>query len=90
MLVLYVTLLKGQGGECSRAMAKQFLETGGEGVKDVMSADVQADQGLTVEAVGQVRHVQTVQVAVGHLQALQWSVEGAGLRKKRHRGEKWC
>lgn len=41
------------------------METGGERTEDVMSADVQADQGLAVEAVGKVRHVHTAQAAVG-------------------------
>lgn len=51
------------------------METGGERAKDIMTADVQVDQGLTVEAVGKVCHVHTVQEAVGQLQALQRSVE---------------
>lgn len=58
------------------------METGGEGDEDVVSADVQADQGLTVEAVGEVRHVHPVQAAVGQLQALQRSVERTGKRKE--------
>lgn len=75
MLVLYVTFFKDQAGQCNRATAEQFVETGGERAKDIMTADVQANQGLTVEAVGKVRHVHTVQKAVGQLQALQRSVE---------------
>ena len=54
------------------------METGGERAEDVMSADVQTDQELTVEAVRQVGHVQAVQAAIGQLQALKWSVEGTG------------
>lgn len=42
-----------------------------------MAADVEVNQGFTVEAVGQVCHVHTVQSAVGQFQTLKWSVEGA-------------
>ncbi len=83
MLVLYVAFFKGQAGQRGRAPAEQFVERGGERAEDVMSADVQADQGLAVEAVGKVRHVHAVQAAVGQLQALQWSVERTGERKER-------
>lgn len=41
------------------------MEAGGERAEDVVSTDVQADQGLAVEAVGKVCHVHTVQAAVG-------------------------
>lgn len=54
------------------------MESGSERAEDVVSTHVQADQGLTVDAVGKVRHVQAVQAAVGQLQALQWSVERTG------------
>lgn len=53
------------------------MESSGERAEDVVSADVQADQGLAVEAVRQVRHVHAVQAAVGQLQALQRGVESA-------------
>lgn len=52
------------------------MKSGGERYEDIMTTDVQADQGLTVEAVGQVRHVHAVQATVRQLQASQWSVEG--------------
>lgn len=78
MLVSYVTFFEGQAGHCGRAAAKQFVETVGERAEDVVSADVQADQGLAVEAVRKVRHVHAVQTAVGQVQALQWSVERTG------------
>lgn len=54
------------------------METGGEGAEDVVAADVQADQGLAVEAVGEVGHVKTVQATVGQFQALQRSLERTG------------
>ncbi len=59
------------------------MESCGERAEDVVTADVQADQGLAVEAVGKVRHVHTVQAAIGQLQALQWSVERTAEGKQR-------
>lgn len=69
MLVLYVALLESQSRQSSRTPAKQFVYRGGERVKEVVSTDVKVNQGLTVETVGQVGHVYTVQAAVGQLQA---------------------
>lgn len=83
MLVLYITLFNGQAGQCGRGPAEQFVEVGGEGAEYVVPADVQADQGLTVQAVGEVRHVHAAQRAVGQVQALQRSVEWTGWRDER-------
>lgn len=46
------------------------MDRGGERAKDVMPTDVQVNQSFTVEAVGQVCHIYTVQAAVGQLQVL--------------------
>lgn len=60
MLILDVAVLQHQVGQRGRAPAQQFAEAGGKGAKEVVAAHVQENQGLAVEAVAEVRHVQTV------------------------------
>lgn len=80
MLVLDVAVLQRQRGQRGRAAAQQFVEAGGKGAKEVVAADVQANQRLAVEAVAEVCHVHAVQRAVGQIQALQRGVEWTGWR----------
>lgn len=70
MSILYVTFFQDEAGQCGRATAEQFVECSGERVKDVMSTDVQVNQSFTVEAVGEVCKVQTIQATVSQLQML--------------------
>lgn len=76
MFVRYVTLLEDKGCQRCRAATQEFVESGGKRTEDVMSTEVEMDQGLAVQTVGQVGHVHAVQAAVGQFQTLKWRIEG--------------
>lgn len=67
MVVLEVAFFKSESGQGTRAVAEEFVERCREKAKDVVSANIQADEGVTVEAVGQVCHVHSVQTTVRQL-----------------------
>lgn len=78
MVVLNVAFLEDEGRQRCRAATQEFVECGGKRAEDVMSAEVEVDQGFTVQTVGQVGHVHAVQAAVSQLQTLQWRIKRAG------------